>query len=254
MHRSRIIPTLLMDNDGLVKTLKFKNPRYIGDPINAVRIFNNKEVDELVLFDITATAEKREPKFESISEIVSEAFMPIGYGGGITNMNQIERLFKIGIEKIILNTVAFEDESLITEASKIYGNQSVVISVDVKKDLFGNYQIYTNGGKLKQKADLVKSLMKFQDLGAGEIVINSIDKEGTMNGYDLKLIQAACKNLKIPVVASGGAGKIEHFVDAIDAGASAVAAGSMFVYQGIHRAVLISYIKSEDLDSILKNR
>jgi cyclase len=253
MHRSRVIPTLLMDDDGLVKTLKFKNPRYIGDPINAVRIFNNKEVDELVLLDITATAEKRDPKFESIAEIVSEAFMPIGYGGGINNMSQIERLFKIGIEKIILNSVAFQDEKLIKNAADIYGNQSVVVSIDVKKDFFGTYQIYSNNGKVKQKIELTQALQKFQDLGAGEIMINSIDREGTMSGYDLKLINEVSKSLKVPVVASGGAGNIDHLIEAIDAGASAVAAGSMFVYQGIHRAVLISYVNLDEVQAKLKN-
>lgn len=251
MHRARIIPTLLMDDDGLVKTQKFKNSRYIGDPINAVRIFNNKEVDELVLLNITATTEQKGPKFESIAEIVSEAFMPIGYGGGINKMSQIEQLFKIGIEKVILNTAAFTNETLISEAANIYGNQSIVVSVDVKKDLFGNYHMYTHGGKVKQKGDIAQTLSKFQDLGAGEIMINSIDREGMMNGYDLKLIQNIANKLRVPVVASGGAGKIEHFVEAIIAGASAVAAGSMFVYQGIHRAVLISYIKSEDLETLL---
>ena len=249
MHRSRIIATLLMDNNGLVKTQKFKNPRYIGDPINAVRIFNNKEVDELVLLDVTATAEKRGPKFEDISEIVSEAFMPIGYGGGITNISQVERLFKIGIEKVILNTSAFSNESLIGEASRIYGNQSIVVSIDVKKDIFGTYHVYTNGGKTKQKGDLLQILYRLQNLGAGEIILNAIDREGTMNGYDLKLVEEVCKKLKVPVVASGGAGKIEHFVEAINAGASAVAAGSMFVYQGIHRAVLISYVTSEQVEA-----
>lgn len=252
MHRSRIIATLLMDNDGLVKTQKYKNPSYIGDPINAVRIFNNKEVDELVLLDISATAENREPKFEDITAIVSEAFMPIGYGGGISNLNQIERLFKIGIEKVILNTNAFLNESLIDEAARIYGNQSIVVSVDVKKDLFGTYHAYTNGGKVKQKGELISILCKFQNLGAGEIILNSIDREGTMNGYDLKLIGEVCKNLKVPVVASGGAGKIDHLIEAINVGASAVAAGSMFVYQGIHRAVLISYITSEQVEAAIK--
>jgi len=251
MHRARIIPTLLMDDDGLVKTQKFKNSRYIGDPINAVRIFNNKEVDELILLNIIATTEQKEPKFDSIAEIVSEAFMPIGYGGGINHISQIEQLFKIGIEKVILNTAAFTHENLINEAAKIYGNQSIVVSVDIKKDLFGNYHMYTNGGKVKQKGDIGQTLKKFQDLGAGEILINSIDREGMMSGYDLKLIQDLAKKLKVPVVASGGAGKIEHFVEAISAGASAVAAGSMFVYQGIHRAVLISYIKSDELDALM---
>lgn len=252
MQSIRVIPTLLLKEGGLVKTVKFRNPQYIGDPINAVRIFNQKEADELVLLDITAGINGTDPNYSEIEEIVSEAFMPIGYGGGIRSLNQIEKLFKLGIEKVILNTVAFTNPELVTEASKIFGNQSIVICVDLKKDLIGNYNVFINSGKTKLKVDVLESLKNLENMGAGEIILNSIDKDGTMKGYDLNLIKNYSQHLKIPVVASGGAGDISDFVNAINSGASAVAAGSLFVYQGIHRAVLISYIKSEDLDNLLK--
>jgi cyclase len=254
MQRTRIIPTLLLKEGGLVKTIKFKNPQYIGDPINAVRIFNQKEVDELVLLDINAGINGTEPNYSEIEGIVSEAFMPIGYGGGIRGLNQIEKLFKIGVEKVILNTIAFTNPQLVNEASKIFGNQSIVICVDFKKDLFGNYNIFINSGKTKFKVDVLETMKNLEDLGAGEIILNSIDKDGTMQGYDLTLIKNYSQHLKVPVVASGGAGSISDLANAINAGASAVAAGSLFVYQGVHRAVLISYIKSEDLDNLLKSK
>lgn len=254
MQRSRIIPTLLLLDGGLVKTVKFKNPQYIGDPINAVRIFNQKEVDELVLLDINAGVEGGEPNYSEIEEIVSEAFMPIGYGGGIRSLYQIEKLFKLGVEKVILNTIAFTNPELVTEAARIFGNQSIVACIDIKKDLFGNYNIYINSGKTKLKVDVLESLKKLEHLGVGEIILNSIDRDGTMNGYDLNLIQKYAQHLEIPVVASGGAGNITDLANAINAGASAVAAGSLFVYQGIHRAVLISYIDSKDMDSLLNEK
>lgn len=247
MHRIRVIPTLLLDNDGLYKTTKFKNPKYVGDPINAVRIFNNKEVDELILLDYTATTEDRIPNFENIKEIVSEAFMPIGYGGGINSLDHIEKLFKIGIEKVILNSAAFSNENILTEAIKIFGSQSIVVSIDYKKDLFGNNVIYTQGGKLKQKIDIVNACKHFQELGVGEIMINSIDREGVMNGYDISTINKISHELLIPVIASGGAGNIFHLAEGVKAGASAVAAGSMFIFQGIHKAVLLSYITSDEV-------
>jgi len=247
MHRIRVIPTLLLDNDGLYKTSKFKNPIYVGDPINAVRIFNNKEVDELILLDFTATTEFRTPNFDNIKEIVSEAFMPIGYGGGINSLNSIEKLFKIGIEKVILNSIAFSNESILIEAIKIFGSQSIVVSIDYKKDLFGNKFIYTNGGKLKQKVDIFSACNHFQTIGVGEIMINSIDREGEMNGYDILTINKISQELLIPVIASGGAGNISHLAEGVRAGSSAVAAGSMFIFQGIHKAVLLSYIKSEEV-------
>jgi imidazole glycerol-phosphate synthase subunit HisF len=247
IHRIRVIPTLLLDNDGLYKTTKFKNPRYVGDPINAVRIFNSKSVDELILLDYTATNDGRVPNFENIREIVSEAFMPIGYGGGIQSIDHIEKLFKIGIEKVILNSAAFSFENLLTEAINIFGSQSIVVSIDYKKDIFGNNIIYTNGGRVKQKIALLTACKNFQNLGIGEIMINSIDREGTMNGYDLDTISKITHELLIPVIASGGAGNVSHLADGAKAGASAVAAGSMFIFQGIHKAVLLSYITSEEV-------
>lgn len=249
MLRTRVIPVLLLKNNGLVKTTKFKNPVYVGDPINAVKIFNEKEVDELVLLDITATNEKKEINYNKVEEIVSEAFMPIGYGGGINRIEQIEQLFKLGVEKVIINSAIFNNINLISEASKIFGNQSIVASLDVKKDFFGKKKIYSNSGTEKIKEDLVLVCKKLINAGIGELIINSIDKDGTMNGYDTDLISEVAKYLEVPVVACGGAGSIEDFAKAINAGASAVAAGAMFVFQGIHRAVLISYPKYEDLEN-----
>lgn len=251
MYPPRVIPILLLQEGGLVKTVRFKDPKYVGDPINAVRIFNEKEVDELVLLDICATKEKREPNYDHIEEIVSEAFMPVGYGGGIHTLRQIEKLFKIGVDKIVLNTATFSNSSLITEAASIYGNQSIVGSVDVKKNFLGEYKIFSHCGCQKQKSELTTHLKRIQDLGVGEVFLNSIDKDGTMSGYDKILIGKAVSVLNIPLVAIGGAGQITHLSEAINAGASAVAAGSMFVFQGIHRAVLISYINSKELELIL---
>jgi len=250
MLRYRAIPVLLLKNNGLVKTTRFKNPVYIGDPINAVNIFNEKEVDELILLDITATNEGRDLNYDRIEEIVSEAFMPIGYGGGINKLEQIEKLFKLGVEKVILNTVAHSNPDLINQAAQIFGNQSIVVAIDVKKDFFGKKKIFTHSGSRKQQIDLVKFLKKIEKSGAGEILINSIDRDGTMNGYDNDLIRQVSENVSVPVIASGGAGKIENFSEAIKAGASAVSAGAMFVFQGIHRAVLISYPKHEELEKL----
>jgi imidazole glycerol-phosphate synthase subunit HisF len=252
MSRTRIIPALLLNDGGLVKTVKFSKERYVGDPINAVRIFNVKEVDELVLLDITRTRNGLEPAFDDISEIVSEAFMPVGYGGGITSLQQIDKLFQIGVDKVILNTAAFENEQIVYEASRIYGSQSIVVSIDVKKDLWGEHKIYTHSGTKKQKTDLLKAIKHLQELGAGEIILNSIDRDGTMQGYDLPLLRRVSHSLDIPVVAIGGAGSINHFAEAIKEGASAVAAGSMFIFQGVHKAVLISYITTDQLDELSK--
>lgn len=247
----RVIPTLLLENEGLVKTEKFKNSKYIGDPINAVRIFNVKEADELVILDISSTKLGNEPNYDQIELIVSEAFMPVGYGGGINNIKQIDKLFKIGVEKVIINSAAFNNDNLIKKASEIYGSQSIVVCLDYKKDFFGEYRFYIESGAKKIKRNCSEVIVEMEMLGAGEIILNSIDRDGTMKGYDIDLIKRLTKLVKIPVVASGGAGNIQDFVLAINAGATAVAAGSIFVYQGIHRAVLISYIKSTDLEIAL---
>src|SRR5450759_3954334 len=201
MLRYRVIPVLLLKNNGLVKTTRFKNPVYIGDPINAVKIFNEKEVDELVLLDITATINKREPDYRRIEEIVSEAFMPIGYGGGINKLGQIEKLFKLGVEKVILNTSAQINPLLLSQASQIFGTQSIAVAIDIKKDFWdNNKKIYTHSGSKKQKTELIPFLKKIEAYGAGEIFINSIDNDGLMRGYDLELIQQVSENVSIPVI------------------------------------------------------
>lgn len=254
MLRRRIIPALLMRDGGLVKTVKFSKERYIGDPINAVKIFNEKEVDELCLLDIGATTEGRPPAYNEINEIVSEAFMPIGYGGGIKTMEHVERLFKIGVEKVIMNTAAFENEILVKDASSVFGNQSIVVSIDIKKDMWGQYKVFTRSGKSRQKIDMITAVKKMEDLGAGEIILNNIDRDGTMQGYDLDPIDKISKAIEVPLVALGGAASVDDFVAAVQQGAAAVSAGSMFVYQGVHKAVLISYITSDTLENKLSKK
>lgn len=252
MLRTRVIPCLLLKGNGLVKTIRFKNSTYVGDPINAVKIFNDKEVDELVFLDINATLEKRGPNFKLINEIASECFMPLGYGGGITSLHEIEKLFNLGIEKIILNSAAYHNQKLITEAIHIFGSQSVIISMDVKKAWLSNKQtVFVNSGSINTKISPVDYAKKMEDLGAGEIIVNSIDLDGTMKGYDLNLISSISSELKIPLVALGGSGGLDDLSKAKNAGAAAVAAGSMFVFQKAHRAVLITYPSQEEIRSHL---
>jgi cyclase len=248
----RVIPALLLRGDGLVKTVKFKDPTYLGDPINIVRIFNDKEVDELVFLDITATIESRPPAFEVLANITSECFMPLGYGGGIRSMEDVRRLLGIGIEKVILNTSAVEDPSLIRSAADYAGSSSVVVSIDVRKNLFGKHEVHTRSGSKKTGLEPVKHAIEMERMGAGELFINSIDRDGTMQGYDLDLIRRISDAVSIPVVACGGAGKLQDLADAIKmGGASAAAAGSLFVFQGPLRGVLISYPSQDDLKRIL---
>jgi cyclase len=257
MNRARVIPMLLLSDGGLVKTVRFDKRRYIGDPINAVRIFNEKEVDELVLLDIDATAEGRDPHYSEVEEVLSEAFMPVGYGGGITSMRQVERLFKLGVEKIVLNSVLAKNPDLLTEASRAFGAQSIVASMDYRKDMLGRHRAYTNNGKQKLSADPLELLRKWEGLGAGEIVLNSIERDGTRQGLDVDFIARASAAVEIPLVAAGGAGEPTHLAAALRAGASAVGAGSMFVFHGVHQAVLISYIDRAEfalLDSAAQPR
>jgi cyclase len=217
-------------------------PKYIGDPINAVKIFNEKEVHELIFLDITASIEKRSPRLDIISDIASECFMPLGYGGGIRTLEEMHNIFSLGVEKIIINSLAVESPSIIEEASDLFGSQSIVVSIDVKKNFFGRYETFIHSGKTKTSWDPVKWAEETERLGAGEIIINSIDRDGTMKGYDIPLIKSVSNAVNIPVVACGGAGKVKDFSAAIyDGGASAVAAGSLFVYYGKHRAVLINF-------------
>lgn len=251
MSLVRVIPTLLLKDKGLVKTVNFKKPNYLGDPINAVRIFNEKEVDELVLLDITASNENREPNYSWIKDIVSESFMPIGYGGGIKNIEQIKKIFDLGVEKIIMNTAAF-DYNLINQAASIYGEQSIVVCIDAKKSFFGGYNVYSRAGLDKHKLSPDVFAKNVVNSGAGEVIIQSIDNEGKMKGFDLILTKLVSSSVNVPIVASGGAGSIQDLKDVITiGGASAVTAGSLFVYKGKHNAVLINYPSLSEIQEII---
>jgi len=251
MLRIRIIPSLLLRNHGLVKTMGFKEPKYVGDPINAVKIFNEKEVDELIFFDTTASVEGRRPNFKLLSDIASECFIPFGYGGGIKDLDDIKTLFNIGVEKVIINSRAINEPTFVRDAAERFGSQSIVVSIDVKRNLLGKYIVYSHGGKVATKYEPVSFAKGMVEMGAGEIILTSINRDGTMEGYDIDLIKKVSTVLHVPVVASGGAGKIQDFIDAIQkGGASAVSAGSMFVFKGKHRAVLINYPAMEEIESI----
>lgn len=251
MKRIRVIPVLLIHEGGLVKTLKFKKPVYVGDPINAVKIFNEKEIDEIVVLDIDASKENRGPRMEQIAEIAGEAFIPLAYGGGIKNIEQVKELFYIGVEKVIFNYQAFHNPQLIYQSAKVVGSQSVVLSMDVKKNLFGKYKVYTKNGTENTNLDPVDFAKRMEEAGAGELFLNSIDRDGTFSGYDLELLERINEVLSIPVIICGGAGSVDDFAKAVRHGASAVAAGSLFVFQRPHRAVLISYPSQEELKSKL---
>jgi cyclase len=251
MRRVRVIPVLTLQNEKLVKTVQFKKPNYIGDPINAVKIFNDKEVDEIVIIDISATKEKRAPNYERIEEIASEAFMPLAYGGGINEFSQIEKLFKLGIEKIIINSAIENNFNLIKQTAEQYGSQSVIVAIDIKKPTFGKLSAYKNSGSTKIKIKLLDYLTKIETAGAGEIFLTSIEKDGSFNDYDFDLIHLVSSNCNIPVVCCGGANSIQSFQKAIISGASAVAAGSFFVYSSPNKGVLISYPSQTDLQDKL---
>lgn len=242
MLNHRVIPCLLLSNGGLVKTRKFKNGVYIGDPINAIRIFNVKEVDELVLLDIRASLDKRGPNYDLLNEIASECFMPLAYGGGITSIDQIRTLLRLGIEKVILNTALNRDPNFVREAVATFGSQAITASIDVRRKLFGRYEVMTSAGTEATGLTAVEAARKAEQLGVGEILLTSIDAEGSMEGYDIDLLSKVSQTVSVPVIASGGAGKLEDFRSAVCQGhASAVAAGSLFVFYGPHRAVLITY-------------
>lgn len=251
MLQHRVIPCLLLSNGGLVKTRKFKNPVYVGDPINAIRIFNDKEVDELVLLDIKASFEKRGPNFDLLREVASECFMPLAYGGGVRSIDQIRTLIRLGIEKIILNTAINQDPTFVRDAVATFGSQAITASIDVRRKFFGKYEVMTMGGTLATGLDPVVAACSAEALGVGEILLTSIDAEGSMAGYDLNLLDRVSQSVSVPVIASGGAGKLEDFRSAVREGhASAVSAGSMFVFYGLHRAVLITYPEYKTLKEL----
>lgn len=248
------MPCLLLRDAALVKSIKFKLPAnaYVGDPINAIRIYNEKEVDELIFVDITATVDGKEPNFKLVQEIATECFMPVSFGGGIRTLEHVRKLFSLGVEKVAVNSYALENPGFITEVANMTGSQSIVVSIDAKKGFWGKYQVYSRGGRKKTGKDPVAWAKEVESRGAGEILLTSMDRDGTQEGYDIDLIKQVTSAVRIPVIACGGAGKLEHFGQAVkEGGASAVAAGSMVVYFGRNRAVLINFPKKKDLEMVL---
>ncbi len=252
--RPRVIPILLLSGDGLVKTIQFDQPKYIGDPINAMKIFNDSEVDELILIDITSGRNGHAPQWAQLSEIISEAFMPVTYGGAVREFAQVEKLFLTGVEKIAFNTAGSIHPALLEKTAHAYGNQSVVASIDVKKNFWGRYDTFVDYGRKPNKVAPVEYARRMEELGAGEILLNSIDRDGTRSGYDLEIIQEVSQAVSVPVVACGGAHELKDFHRAIyGAGASAVAAGSMFVFHGKLRGVLINYPRPAELRELFQS-
>jgi len=251
MLRPRVIPCLLLKDKGLVKTTRFEDPRYVGDPINAIKIFNEKNADELIFLDINAAAGGWRPQLDVIEKIATECLMPVCYGGGINNIETISRILSIGIEKISISSHAVKSPYFIKDASREFGSQSIVVCLDVKKTGEGRYEVVTGNAKERTKIEPLEFALKMQDMGAGELLINSVDRDGTMSGYDIELIRTIAESVKMPVIACGGAGSLNDIQEVIVKGkASAAAVGSLFVFYGRLRAVLINYPKQEELESL----
>lgn len=252
MLTNRIIPVLLLQNSGLVKTVKFKNPNYVGDPINAIRIFNEKEVDELMVLDINASKKDLEPNYELIENFSSECFMPLTYGGGIKNLEQAKRIFSLGIEKICIQDSAYNNIDFIKKLSEKFGNQSIVVALDIKKKWNGQFCLYSSRKNKIIKKSWIEFMNECISKGAGEIMINSVDRDGTLVGMDYNLIKIASENINVPLIASGGLSSLKDLRLAVDHGANAIGGGAFFVYKGRHRAVLITYPNYEELEELLK--
>lgn len=251
MLRPRIIPSLLLQNNGLVKTVNFKNPKYVGDPINAVKIFNEKEVDELAIFDIDATAKGLEPNYNLIERIANQSRMPLCYGGGVKTIEQAQKIFGLGIEKIALSSAVIQNPELITQIADRVGAQSIIVVLDVKKKLFGGYEVYTHNGKKSTGINPFDFVKKAQQLGAGEIIINSIDQDGVMKGYDMALIDKVREQISLPLTVLGGAGSLSDIEKVIQKHKIiGVAAGSLFVFKGVYKAVLINYPTKTEKENI----
>jgi cyclase len=253
MLRTRIIPALLLRNECLVKTARFGKFTYVGDPCNTVRIFNELEVDELLFLDVTASREKRDPNLKVLMDIANECFMPLGYGGGIRSLDQAKKVFDIGFEKVAINTQAAENPALIADISAHYGSQAVIASIDVKHGLFGGQSVRTLGGRRNTRRDPVTWAVEVEKMGAGEILLTSIDREGTWDGFDLDLVKRVTNAVSIPVIAHGGAGTLEHIGQVIkQAQASAVAVGSMVVFQKKGRGVLVNFPDRFELKKLVE--
>jgi cyclase len=254
MLRPRVIPCLLVHDKGLVKTVQFKDPKYVGDPINAVRIFNEKESDELMVMDIDATRDNREPDYKMIENLAAECRMPLCYGGGVKTVEQAHRIFSLGVEKIAISAAAIQTPELVTAMAERVGSQSVVVVLDVKKKMLGGYELYTHNGKKSTGKNPVEFAIKMQELGAGEIVVNSIDQDGMMKGYDLTIIDKIRKSISLPMTVLGGAGSLQDIGKLINQyGIIGAAAGSLFVFKGIYKAVLINYPNWEEKDRLIND-
>jgi cyclase len=252
MLRPRVIPCLLVHDKGLVKTVQFKDPKYVGDPINAVRIFNEKETDELMVLDIDATRDNKEPDYKMIENLAAECRMPLCYGGGVKTVEQAHRIFSLGVEKIAISASAIQTPELVTAMAERVGSQSVVVVLDVKKKLLGGYELYTHNAKKSTGKNPVEFAIKMQELGAGEIVINSIDQDGMMKGYDLNIIDKIRNSISLPMSVLGGAGSLQDIGKLIKQyGIIGAAAGSLFVFKGIYKAVLINYPNWEEKDRLI---
>lgn len=249
MLRHRVIPSLLLRNDGLVKTTQFGKASYVGDPINAVKIFNEKEVDELIVLDIDATREGRPPNFAMAEELADECFMPLCWGGGISTVEHANTLFSLGIEKVAIRSAAVDNPALLRAIADRAGEQAVVASIDVKKSFFGGTHL-VNGREAKDKRSWQEAIKSAVAHGAGEILLMSVDNDGMRSGMNLDLISEASKLVDVPLIAGGGIGNIEHIREAVDAGADAVAAGAWCVWQGPQKAVLITYPRYEELTAL----
>ncbi|WP_099364931.1 AglZ/HisF2 family acetamidino modification protein [Sphingobacterium sp. 1.A.4] len=251
MLRPRIIPSLLIQDNGLVKTVNFKNPVYVGDPINAVKIFNEKSVDELAIFDIDATVKGYEPNYSLIERIANQSRMPLCYGGGVKTVEQAQRIFGLGIEKIALSSAVLQNPQLITDIADRVGAQSVIVVLDVKKKIFGGYEVFIHNGKKGTGINPFQFIKEAQMKGAGEIIINSIDQDGVMKGFDHTLIDKAREQTSLPMTVLGGAGSLSDIKKVIDKHQIiGVAAGSLFVFKGVYKAVLINYPTKEEKDKL----
>lgn len=251
MLKHRVIPALLLRDGGLVKTRRFKDPRYVGDPINAIRIFNDKEVDELMVLDIVASKYGREPDYAMIELFAGECFMPLCYGGGVRSVDQAARIFDLGVEKICLQSAALDDMTLISGIAERFGSQSVVVSVDVKRNWLKRPELYESRTGKAHKLAWLDFTQQAVAAGAGEVLLNSVERDGEMQGMDLELIREASATLSVPLIALGGVGSLHDIKAAVNVGASAVAAGAFFVYHGPHRAVLITYPLYKELEVLL---
>lgn len=252
MLRTRVMPCLLLKNGGLIKTVKFKNDQYVGDPLNAVRIYNQKEVDELVVFDMSRTAEGKVIDFDLVEKIASQCFMPVCYGGGVKSLQDFKALFSLGVEKVSVSSLLFDDPEIVRQAVEIFGSQSIVATIDLQRPLFrSTYIIKTHSGTIKRSLKLSQIVSYCENLGIGEIIINNINQEGTWEGFDIDLLKTITASAKVPVVALGGAGSLKDIQEAVDdGGASAVCIGSMAVFQSKGMGVLIKFPKSSELEKL----